>query len=96
MTFRKDLLQLLSTQPRSVSSIALEMGLKRGDVEDDLRHMLRSARAAGHTVIIDPARCKNCGFMFGEDKLSKPGRCPECKGSRIFEAQLRVEQKTGS
>jgi predicted Zn-ribbon and HTH transcriptional regulator len=47
-------------------------------------------------VIIDPARCKNCGFMFGEDKLSKPGRCPECKGSRIFEAQLRVEQKTGS
>jgi transcriptional regulator len=92
MTFRKDLLQLLSAQPRSVSSIALEMGLKRGDVEDDLRHMLRSARAAGHTVVIEPARCKNCGFTFGEEKLAKPGKCPECKGSRIFEAQLLVKR----
>jgi transcriptional regulator len=96
MTFRKNLLQLLSAQPRSVSSIAREMGLKRADVEDDLRHMIRSARAAGHVVVIEPARCKNCGFVFGEEKLSKPGKCPDCKGSRIFEAQLRVEQKTGS
>jgi len=91
MAFRKDLLALLSQQPRSVSSLARELGLTKGDVEDDLRHMIRSARAAGHRVVIEPARCRSCGFTFGEDKLSKPGRCPECKGTRIFEAQLAVE-----
>jgi predicted Zn-ribbon and HTH transcriptional regulator len=88
--FRRDLLTLLGEGPRSVSSIARDLGLARRDVEDDLRHALRSARAAGHTIVIEPARCRTCGFTFGEDKLSKPGRCPGCRGTRLFEAQIRI------
>ena len=91
MTFRRDLVKILSAQPRSLSSIARELGLDRRDVEEDLRHAIRSAQAAGHTVVVEPARCKQCGFVFGEDRLAKPGKCPECKGSRIFEAQIRIE-----
>lgn len=91
MTFRRDLVALLTVQARSVSSIARELRLDRKDVEDDLRHAIRSARAAGHAVVIEPARCRQCGFVFGPDKLSKPGKCPECRGSRIFEAQIRIE-----
>ena len=91
MTLRKDLIQLLSAQPRSVSSLARELGLTRGDVEDDLRHAIRSARAAGHRVGILPARCRDCGFTFSEDKLSKPGKCPACRGTRLYEAQIRVD-----
>ena len=89
--FRKDLINLLSTQPRSVSSLARELGLRRGDIEDDLGHAIRSARAAGHRVAIQPAQCRTCGFVFGEDKLSKPGRCPACRGTRLYEAQIRVD-----
>ena len=92
MTFRKDLIKLLSAQPRSVSSIARELGLKRGDAEDDFRHLIRSARAAGHTVVIEPARCRACGFTFGEDKLSKPGKCPVCRGTRLYEAQVSITE----
>ncbi len=88
--YRKALIDVLTREPRSVSSIAREMGLRRGDVEDDVRHALRSARAAGHRVEIIPARCKSCGFVFGEDKLAKPGRCPACRGTRLFEALIRV------
>jgi len=91
--FRKDLLEWLSVEPRSVSRIAREMGLARGDVEDDLRHMIRSARAAGHEVIVVPARCRTCGFIFSEEKLSKPGKCPQCRASRIFEPQIRVAKR---
>jgi predicted Zn-ribbon and HTH transcriptional regulator len=91
MAFRKDLLRLLTVAPRSVSSLARELGVDRHDVEDDLRHMIRSARAAGHRVIIEPARCRACDFVFGEDKLSKPGKCPRCRGTRLYEAQIRVE-----
>lgn len=90
--FRKDLLNLLTAQPRSVSAIARELGLKRTDVEDDLRHLIRSARAAGHVVVIDPARCRACGFLFGEEKLSKPGKCPVCRGTRLFEAQVSIRE----
>jgi predicted Zn-ribbon and HTH transcriptional regulator len=91
LVFRKDLIDALGAQPRSVSSIARELGLKRGDVEEDLRHAIRSARAAGRRVVIEPARCRGCGFTFGEDKLSKPGKCPKCKGTWLYEAQIRVE-----
>jgi transcriptional regulator len=87
--FRKQLVEALA-RPRSVSWIARELGLKRGDVEDDLRHVIRSARAAGHTVTVQPARCKACGFTFSEDKLSKPGKCPECRATRLFEAQVSI------
>ena len=90
MTFRRYLIDLLSHEPRSVSWLARELGLRRGDVEDDLRHAIRSAVAAGHRVEVLPARCRSCDFVFSTDKLSKPGRCPECKGTRIFEPQLRI------
>jgi predicted Zn-ribbon and HTH transcriptional regulator len=84
----------LSEQPRSVSSLARELGLTRGDVEDDLRHAIRSARAAGHRIDILPAQCRTCGFTFSEDKLSKPGKCPACRGTRLYEAQIRVDPPT--
>ena len=47
MTLRRHLIDLLSETPRSVSSIAREMGLRRADAEEDLRHALRSAVAGG-------------------------------------------------
>jgi predicted Zn-ribbon and HTH transcriptional regulator len=94
MTVRRTLVELLSQEPRSVSWIAREMGLRRADAEDDLRHALRSALAAGHLVEVIPARCKNCGFVFADDRLTKPGRCPSCKGSRLFEPQIRICPKT--
>jgi predicted Zn-ribbon and HTH transcriptional regulator len=91
MTRRRELIALLSHEPRSVSSIAREMGLGRGDAEEDLRHALRSAAAQGHRVTVLPARCKDCGFVFDEVRLTKPGRCPSCKGSRLFEPQIRLD-----
>ena len=91
MAFRKDLLTLLSAEPRSVSSLARALGLRREDVEDDLRHALRSARAADCHIVVLPASCRSCGFRFDETRLSKPSRCPMCRGTRLYEAQIAVE-----
>jgi predicted Zn-ribbon and HTH transcriptional regulator len=92
MTLRKHLIEVLSAEPRSVSRLARELRLPRADVEDALRHMLRSARAAGHRIVVVPARCRSCGFTFDEDKLTKPGKCPSCRESRIFEPQISLER----
>ena len=91
MTLRRQLRDVLAS-PRSASSLARELGLRKGDVEEDLRHAIRSARAAGERVVIVPARCKQCGFTFDENKLSKPGKCPECRGTRILEPQVGIER----
>ena len=94
-TRRRDIVMLLTEQPRSVSSLAREMGLGRGDVADDLAHAIRSARASGATIHVLPASCRTCGFTFGPDKLAKPGKCPACRGTRLLEAQVSIEGGTG-
>jgi len=90
VAFRRHLIDLLSYEPRSVSWLARELGMTRGDVEDHLRHALRSARAAGHDIAVIPARCKSCDFVFSEEKLVKPGRCPACKATRLYEPMIRI------
>ena len=90
MVFRKHLLDILSVAPRSVSSLARELGLKRVDIEQDLRHLIRTARAAGHLVVVEPARCRACGFLFDEHKLTKPGKCPACRSTWMHEAQVSI------
>ena len=90
--FRRSLIEFLSHEPRSISWLARELGLRRGDLEEDLQHAVRSARAAGHRVEVIPARCKSCGFVFSDERLSKPGRCPACKGTRLFEPMIRIHE----
>jgi transcriptional regulator len=92
MTRRRHLLDLLSDDLRSISSLARELGMRRGDVENDLRHAIRSARAQGHQVQVIPARCKSCRFVFNEERLSKPSRCPSCRGTRLYEPMIRIAQ----
>ena len=91
MAYRRDLIALLTAGPRTASSLARQLGLRRGDIEEDLRHALRSALAAGHRIVVEPARCKACGFLFDTSTLTKPGKCPACKGSRILEPLLRIQ-----
>ena len=90
VTIRRQLIELLSNEPRSVSSLARELGMTRGDVGNDLRHAIRSAQAQGHVIAVIPARCKSCGFVFDQAKLTKPSRCPACKGTRLYEPMVRV------
>ncbi|PWT82838.1 MAG: transcriptional regulator [Blastocatellia bacterium] len=91
--YRKDLLKALSATPRSVSSIARELKLNRADVEEDFRHLIRSARAGGHRVVVQPARCRRCGYTFGEEKLTKPSKCPACRGTWLYEPLIGVDPK---
>lgn len=89
-------MQLLEVGPRTASSLAQELGVDRARIEDDLRHVIRTARAASQRVSVEPARCKACGFTFDESRLLKPSRCPSCKGTRLYEALIRIERSAAS
>ena len=58
MTIRRHLLELLSHEPRSISSLARELGTTRGDMEADLQHastqIVAVHRAGGHPVTAYP------------------------------------------
>ena len=90
MTVRQQIAEMLR-QPRTSSSIAHELKLTRDEVEDHLKHLLRSARTADQEVRIEPARCRSCGYTFSQDKISKPGKCPECRGTRLYEPLIQIK-----
>ena len=90
MTVRQQIAEMLR-QPRTSSSIAHELKLTRDEVEDHLKHLLRSARTAEQDVRIEPARCRSCGYTFSQDKISKPGKCPECRGTRLYEPLIQIK-----
>jgi transcriptional regulator len=89
ITLRRQIGELLR-EHRTLSSVAHDLGLTRPQVEDHVRHLLKTARAAGRKVTVEPARCRSCGFVFEATKITKPGKCPECRGTRIFEPLIRI------
>jgi transcriptional regulator len=90
MTQRRQIGDMLK-QPRTISSIAHELKLTREDVEDHVKHLLRTARADGQPVSVEPARCRSCGYAFDSSKLTKPSKCPKCKGTRLYEPLIQIK-----
>ncbi len=90
---RRDLIPLLLDQPRTVSQLAREVRATPRELADDLAHLLRSLPHTDFAAEITPARCRKCGFTFGPDKLFKPVKCPQCRGTWIAEPRLVLHRR---
>ncbi len=91
--FRKDLIDILLNHPHTLEELAELLEVKPKDVEDDLRHLLRSLRHQPYKAVIIPPRCRQCGFdRFKSEKLHKPSRCPECKGTFVEAPQIMLKR----
>ena len=90
--FRKGLITLLRDNPMGLAEIARLMEMTQKDLEDDLRHLMKSLKHSEYQLIITPAKCRKCGFRFNKEKLHKPGKCPECHGTWISEPLLEVRE----
>jgi hypothetical protein len=84
---------MLLGNPRTVNSIAREVDEPVKDVEQDLQHLLKSLKHSEYQALIEPARCRKCNFEFSTTKLTKPSRCPECKGTWLEEARISLEER---
>ncbi len=91
--FRKGLITLLLDNPMSLVDIARSLVMPPKDIEDDLRHLVRSLKHSEYRLVIMPAHCRKCGFQFHKDKLHKPGKCPHCHETWIQEPLLEVVKK---
>lgn len=90
--YRKALVQLLLDNPMSLSAIAEAMEVTPREVEEDLQHLQRSLRHSEYRLLVHPAVCRKCGFRFKEEKLHKPGKCPQCHHSWIEEPRLEIRR----
>ncbi|MDJ0957244.1 MAG: hypothetical protein QNI91_10315 [Arenicellales bacterium] len=92
--FRKDLIGLLQGNPLGLKDIAEVLEMTPRDVEDDLKHLIKSLKHSNYHLRVTPARCRKCGFRFKEQKLHKPSKCPRCHQSWIREPLLEIEKRT--
>jgi len=92
--FRKNLIEILLGNPMTVTQVARLVDESPGRVADDLGHLLRSLKHTEYKAVIEPARCRACGFEFSGEKLTKPSKCPECHSTWVLEPRIGIENKT--
>jgi predicted Zn-ribbon and HTH transcriptional regulator len=91
--FRKGLIPLLRENPMGIAEIAHLMDLKPKEVEEDLKHLIKSLKYSEYQLTITAAKCRKCGFIFSQEKLHKPGKCPKCHGTWISEPRFGIREK---
>lgn len=90
-TVRHALIAALQDGPCSGRDLSAAAGIQEREVDGHLEHIRKSIAASGLRLIITPAECKKCGFVFSKrDKLKRPGKCPVCKGESIREPLFSI------
>lgn len=73
---------------RQLSSL---VGISEKTVPEHLEHLRKSAASGDGEFEIEPAVCSRCDHVFDDrTRLTRPSRCPECKGQRIEPPRFRI------
>ncbi len=91
-TIRRSIAEIISGGPLSAKDISAEVRIPEKDVYEHLEHIQRSFGNRGPSFVVIPSRCKKCGFVFKKrDRLTKPSKCPVCRGQSIMDPLFQVK-----
>jgi hypothetical protein len=77
---------LVELEQGLVSALDLSglVGIPEKEVAEHLGHIRRSLHHAGRQLVITPAECAACGFVFEKrGRLTRPGKCPVCRSESL-------------
>lgn len=99
LTIREKIITLLSTinNPLTAYDITVNLGFKidESEVYEHLKHIAKTIRTQGGTLLMRPPTCKVCGYVFKElEKPKKPTKCPKCKSERIAPPSFIIKYKS--
>jgi len=81
---RAALREALRGRPLTALELSAAVGIPHKQVDDHLEHLQKSVTAEGEALVMDPATCLGCGYVFRDrTRTSRPSRCPKCKSERI-------------
>jgi len=76
----------------SARALSAAVRIPEREVYNHLEHIHKSITSSDRHLVIMPAECKKCGFVFAKrEKLKRPGKCPVCKGESIREPLFAIE-----
>ena len=92
-TLRRNMLSALEHGPRSAKELSSEVRISEREVYGHLEHIRMTVSQSGRHLLVMPAKCKKCGFVFAKrERLKKPGKCPVCRGESIREPLFSIEK----
>jgi predicted Zn-ribbon and HTH transcriptional regulator len=90
-TIRQQMITLLSGEQHSAQGLSTALRIREKEVYDHLSHIRRSLASQKRKLDVKPAQCLECRYVFDDrSRLTKPGRCPRCKGTHIEDPRYRV------
>jgi len=96
-TVRQEIIAELLEGPCSARDVSAAVGIPERDVCGHLEHIRKTIASSGRHLVMVPAECKKCGFVFSKrEKLRRPGKCPLCRGESISEPHFVIESREGS
>ncbi len=92
-TIRREIIAVLGQGAVSAKDISFEVRISEKEVYDHLEHIRKTLIKKEHQLMIVPAECVKCGFVFSKrERLRRPGKCPVCKGESIREPLFSIKQ----
>ena len=92
-TVRQKIVSLLEGGRLTALELSLECGIPERDVFDHLGHIQKSIGRSGQSLVVTPAACRRCHFVFRKrERLKKPGRCPVCRSETIRDPVFSIKK----
>lgn len=91
-TVRQKIISALDGQTLSAKEISGNVSIPEKEVYEHLEHIQRTISKRNRNLIITPAECIKCGFVFRKrERLKKPGKCPVCRSELIEEPLFSIK-----
>ena len=92
-TIRHRIVSLLSAHPSTARQMSGELRIPEREIYDHLEHIRKTMHTGTYRLVVQPATCEKCGFIFRKrDRLKRPGRCPMCRSESIAEPLFTVAE----
>jgi len=93
-TVRQKIIELLTKDQMDARELSRDVGIREKEVGDHLAHIARSLVTKGKQLVIQPARCLSCDYVFkGRQRFTRPGRCPRCKKSHLQSPSFHIDDR---
>lgn len=92
-TPRRRIIDLLTGTRLSSHQLAQMLGIAERQVEEHLTHVVKTlARDCTRRFVLEPSTCPDCGFVFRDrTRLTRPSRCPSCRGEGITAPRYGID-----
>ena len=95
-TLRRRIVILLQERPYGGKELSGYLRIPERDVYDHLEHIRKTMNKGNARLVVTPAFCEKCGFVFRKrDRLKRPSKCPICHAESPQEPLFSIEENDG-